>query len=671
MNVRLFRNQTTSVDLGYECNNPTACSGSNLLNLSPESTYNSGTAITLARNDDGSVASHSSVDLVFNASGIAPLSFIYDDAGQITLHATKSVAASAPDPAYTISGSTNAFVTRPFGFDLDFSNNRDADWTDDSLLNDSPAGNNSYAANANGSAFIASGTNFPMTITSVLWQAADDADNDGIPDNGANLTNNTATPNFGQESAGNNLTIASALDASMPGGSDPGAFTFTAVTAGGATDFSAGVATSTLNWDEVGIIDITTNLTNYLGSSSNLTGAAPNVGRFTPQSLAIVIDNGSYDNTYTNGTDFTYIGEGFGYLTGSEPTYTVYPLNINQSIWTQNGAYAVDDYVVVSDRTNGTTSLRVYKVTVSDGAAGTTEPTWPTTTGNTISLDGVTYEDVGLLTSHTTTNYARNSGQFSKLASTDFTTIVDATEDNSGLNVTNDAGGAASAGVVGATPAYNGNGSITFSLGNGDFELTKTITPIAPFTADIDLSLNSFNDIDGISSGAVSAIYTPNGNTQRYGRVIGIDSMVTGTTNGTTANYQLNIQHYDGSHWITNNDDSETSIAHTSGTPAITCADHDLTDSLDCTADINIADATITNTNNYFLVLNKNIGDDGGTAIYTMNNNLIPSYLHFDWDGDDSIEASNEDSPSASITFAPPAYYHGNRRFIYWREQNR
>lgn len=325
-----FVSQTVSVDLGYECNNPTSCTGINLLNLSPESTYNSGSAVTLSRNDNGAVASYTSVDLVFDANGIAPLSFICNDAGQITLHATKTLtanpAATPPITAATLSGGSNAFVTRPFAFDLDFTNARAADWLDNGAL-DGSGGDTSFAANAAGSAFIAAGTNFPMALTSVLWQAADDADNDGVPDSGANLTNNGATPNFGQESAGSSVTFGYALDASMAGGSSSGTFTATPVIAGGATNFTAGVATTTMNWDEVGIIDITAALANYLGSGSSIPGTADNVGRFVPASYLVTVANaGSFTNTHTLGaTPFTYLGQSFGYM--ANPSFTITAVN--------------------------------------------------------------------------------------------------------------------------------------------------------------------------------------------------------------------------------------------------------------------------------------------------------------------------------------------------------
>lgn len=54
-------------------------------------------------------------------------------------------------------------------------------------------------------------------------------------------------------------------------------------------------------------------------------------------------------------------------------------------VWTANAAYAVGDLVVPTTPTG-----RLYRVTASDGAAGPTEPAWPTS--GSVVLDGVTYE---------------------------------------------------------------------------------------------------------------------------------------------------------------------------------------------------------------------------------------------------------------------------------------
>lgn len=58
----------------------------------------------------------------------------------------------------------------------------------------------------------------------------------------------------------------------------------------------------------------------------------------------------------------------------------------DETEWAASMALAVGDYVVPPNRSG----LR-YLITASDGAAGTTEPTWPVS-GASVTLDGVTYQ---------------------------------------------------------------------------------------------------------------------------------------------------------------------------------------------------------------------------------------------------------------------------------------
>lgn len=58
--------------------------------------------------------------------------------------------------------------------------------------------------------------------------------------------------------------------------------------------------------------------------------------------------------------------------------------------WQASTAIAVDDLV-----TPITESSLYYKVTVSDGTTGSSEPTWPTVIGETVTAGGITYECMG------------------------------------------------------------------------------------------------------------------------------------------------------------------------------------------------------------------------------------------------------------------------------------
>jgi MSHA biogenesis protein MshQ len=243
------------------------------------------------------------VDLTFDGTGRAPFDFSYADAGQITLHAIKDLAASPPDPAITLTGASNAFVVRPFGLDLDFGDDR---------ANNGTAGA-SYAADADGSVFVHAGENFVTTVTAVVWQAGDDVDQDGVPDAGDVLGDNAATPNFGQETATPVVTVSHTLVLPSPGNAG-------GLAGGSFASWSAGARSQALTWSEVGIIDLSGILQSgsYLGTG-NLTGEVRNVGRFYPADFDVAANTPMFE---TACADFTYIGQPFEYANPPQLTAT-------------------------------------------------------------------------------------------------------------------------------------------------------------------------------------------------------------------------------------------------------------------------------------------------------------------------------------------------------------
>jgi MSHA biogenesis protein MshQ len=313
---------TTAVELAYECNNPTTCTASNLLSITSEILAGDETT-TISRNDNGNSLGYINVDMEFNASGEAPFYLNYFDAGEITLHAKKTVVANSPDPAFELIGESNAFVVRPFGFDLDFDDAREDDWLDGGTLNGS-GGDTSYAENESGSVYIEAGVDFNMQITAVNWASADDANNDGVPDSGANLSNNVATPNYGQEASTSPLTLSHSLI--QPLGEAEGDFSSASVVAGGSsTSFANGVASTLLSWDEVGIIDIISNQGGYLGvTGADIAGRAVNVGRFIPHHFEVNKNDGAFAPAC--GT-FSYIGQAFTYEALMSPSLTIVAKN--------------------------------------------------------------------------------------------------------------------------------------------------------------------------------------------------------------------------------------------------------------------------------------------------------------------------------------------------------
>ena len=258
------------VEMAYECENPTTCTA-NQVNI------DGGTATNIAGNPLGPIGAWTNVNMDFGNAADTTATFVmnYPDVGQIQLHTRYNIplddAIPTPSGIYMI-GSSNSFVVRPFGFYVDITGN--------------PA-----AGNPAGAVFTTAGTNFTTNVTAVLWQAADDADTNGIPENhndtdpsnNANLSDNTAALNYGQETAVEAVALSALLD-QPGGGNDPGLAGGTSIAA-----FVSGVGSSaTTRYDEVGIIEIAATVSdgNYLGIggpvTTETTSRSGYVGRFRP-----------------------------------------------------------------------------------------------------------------------------------------------------------------------------------------------------------------------------------------------------------------------------------------------------------------------------------------------------------------------------------------------------
>jgi MSHA biogenesis protein MshQ len=283
-----------TVDIAYRCINPVNCSATQLSLVANTSPSISGT-------NNADSLTYTAADMIFDA-GSAPFSFSLADAGQISLHASLAVTATVtpPNPAFVLTGASNEFVVRPFAFEL-------------LLFDEDSISINSTADNELGTRFVSAGSDFFMQVRAVNWQAADDDDNDGIVDidgttgEADDLSDNAVTLNFGQENSAVSFTPAHDLD--QPSGGQDGAFSSSGITAGGAsTQFTNGLSiatATTLNWSEVGIIDITLMLDNYLSASdADILGWANNIGRFYPAQF--VMNSASTTNSCGS---FSYMGQ--------------------------------------------------------------------------------------------------------------------------------------------------------------------------------------------------------------------------------------------------------------------------------------------------------------------------------------------------------------------------
>lgn len=220
--------------------------------------------------------SYSEVALDFSDATVnsAEFVFTYPDAGKVQLHARYNIKDEDGNPTgnYML-GSSNAFVVRPLGFYINVNGNPKAQI-------------------ATGAKFIAAGEDFTTSLTAVQWQAEDDSDENGVPDIGADLSNNTTTINFGNEATTEIAEITDSLY--LPNSGIEGDLTNDIF-----TDFTNGVASNNnMTYSEVGIVNFDANLSNnsYLGAS-DIIGNEPYVGRFFPHHFELTAFDGALKST--------------------------------------------------------------------------------------------------------------------------------------------------------------------------------------------------------------------------------------------------------------------------------------------------------------------------------------------------------------------------------------
>ncbi len=301
-----------NVQMALECSDPSVCEVVNGGPGTPATVQDdSATPVVIGINDSGLPNNNFlPVQLDFDAQTKAPLIINYPDAGEITLHFALGA---------FFTGSSNLFVERPFGFDVQITGNPGA-------------------TGPGGAAFTSAGSPFTVTTSAVPWQQVDDGDNDGVPDghesgdtdpgNNVDLSDNGVTPNYGQESIATeaDVTLSGLLD--QPGGGiDPGLSGGTSISV-----FASGSgSTATAQYDEVGIIEARAGVadSDYLGVGQ-IRGVSGHVGRFTPFDFNVGLNTAGFGAACGA---FSYIGQSFVYTTN--PVMTVTARNAATSI-TQN-----------------------------------------------------------------------------------------------------------------------------------------------------------------------------------------------------------------------------------------------------------------------------------------------------------------------------------------------
>jgi len=254
----------------------------------------------------------------------ARLNLRFSDAGQISLHGEYEIPLGNDLAGVlsgdTLSGASTPFVVRPFGLDIDFSNDRGSDT------------NATLAVDGDSLPFARAGVPFETSVRGVQWESADDLDQDGLPDTASDLSDNAITPNFGNESGTDDYAAEITVDTSTPGvlGGVTGE-----ITAGfGYIDtINNGIsaASQSLAINEVGIFDLdavlvddalTPTAIGYLGASdtngvsAGITGRVNNVGRIYPNHFVATVSASNFVPRIQQGvcamtSSFTYLGEEF------------------------------------------------------------------------------------------------------------------------------------------------------------------------------------------------------------------------------------------------------------------------------------------------------------------------------------------------------------------------
>lgn len=249
----LINNATESIGFAYECVNPNSCGISN-----------NGMAINSSATVDEIASGYDYQSVIFDGTGTATIDLNYFDVGQIRVKAIASLAVG-PDTV-TVQGDSNNFIVRPFAYDLQVTGNPNATTVNDAI-------------------FAIAGNSFNTTVRSILWQSADDANNDGAPDIGATLSDNTITPNIANVSGSINLSPLVQI-ASNNGALGVSSLNFNSFSLPG--DPAQGTATVTQSWSEVGIVTINSTTTSFMGALNfDVVGSRTNIGRFRPDHFVV------------------------------------------------------------------------------------------------------------------------------------------------------------------------------------------------------------------------------------------------------------------------------------------------------------------------------------------------------------------------------------------------
>jgi len=207
-----------------------------------------------------------------------------------------------------IDGSSNTLIVRPFALAI-------ADVLAGAVSN--PGINV-----PTGALFVAAGSDFQATVRGVRWQGLDDSDNDGVPDSGMDLSDNSTTPAFAWDTiADSGAALALPFE---PIAGVRGVLTRAALAPAGipSGDYVTGASSPVdLQYSEVGSFIMGATSNNFLNAAGvSVVGWSNVIGRFTPYDFAIVANTPQFTTQCAAG-NFTYLGQLFDYVV--QPVLTV------------------------------------------------------------------------------------------------------------------------------------------------------------------------------------------------------------------------------------------------------------------------------------------------------------------------------------------------------------
>lgn len=263
---------TRTVRLGYECRNPATCSAGQTFTVNNAA---------IAANNSGAITNYSDVNLTFSNAGVANIPLNFTDVGLVRLHAIMALAAQGNDPPFTLTGSSNEFVVKPYSLAV-------------SAVTNNPGCTN-QGVNSDGIAcgFVAADENFRVYVE-------------------ARNANGARTPNFGNELISEAGSVAVNIDELIyPVGGVEGVLTGAHAGSFTLANPPGTLVNNSVSWNEVGTIRLEPSLADgdYLGAGNiNVLSPSGPVGRFYPRQFAL-----TFAETNNSCGSFSYLsGPGIG-----------------------------------------------------------------------------------------------------------------------------------------------------------------------------------------------------------------------------------------------------------------------------------------------------------------------------------------------------------------------